>query len=149
MIRHATYDDIPELIELGRAHVAETVPHLDFYPVTVMEYATIFLNNPDCCLLVYNQDDKPVGYLYGYLAGFLFNKTQKMSAQELWYVRPEYRGRMGGVLLIKEYEKWAREKGAAEIHSGVVTEHVSERVSKLFGHLGFRQTGQYFKKVCV
>jgi len=59
----------------------------------------------------------------------------------IWYVRPEYRGGMVGVRLMKMFEDWAVDAGAAQILTGATSGIKSERGAALLERLGFVPTG--------
>ena len=48
---------------------------------------------------------------------FYFSQTFAANS-DIWYVRPEYRGGLIGVLLLRNFEKWAIEKGARFLVNG-------------------------------
>ena len=59
----------------------------------------------------------------------------------IWYVRPEYRGGMVGVRLLRMFEDWAVGAGAAQILTGATSGIKSERGAALLERLGFVPTG--------
>ena len=59
----------------------------------------------------------------------------------IWYVRPEHRGGMVGVRLMKMFENWAVDAGAAQILTGATSGIKSERAAALLERLGFVPTG--------
>ena len=59
----------------------------------------------------------------------------------IWYVRPEYRGGMVGVRLMKMFEDWAVGAGAVQILTGATSGIKSERGAALLERLGFVPTG--------
>jgi len=59
----------------------------------------------------------------------------------IWYVRPEHRGGMVGVRLMKMFENWAVDAGAAQILTGATSGIKSERGAALLERLGFVPTG--------
>ena len=59
----------------------------------------------------------------------------------IWYVKPEHRGGMVGVRLMKMFENWAVDAGAAQILTGATSGIKSERGAALLERLGFVPTG--------
>jgi len=64
-----------------------------------------------------------------------------VAGDYIWYVRPEYRGGMVGVRLMKMFEDWAVDAGAAQILTGATSGIKSERGAALLERLGFVPTG--------
>jgi GNAT superfamily N-acetyltransferase len=59
----------------------------------------------------------------------------------IWYVKPKHRGGMVGVRLMKMFEDWAVDAGAAQILTGATSGIKSERGAALLERLGFVPTG--------
>jgi len=64
-----------------------------------------------------------------------------VAGDYIWYVRPEYRGGMVGVRLMKMFEDWAVGAGAVQILTGATSGIKSERGAALLERLGFVPTG--------
>jgi len=64
-----------------------------------------------------------------------------VAGDYIWYVRPEYRGGMVGVRLLRMFENWAVDAGAAQILTGATSGIKSERGAALLERLGFVPTG--------
>jgi GNAT superfamily N-acetyltransferase len=64
----------------------------------------------------------------------------------IWYVKPEHRGGMVGVRLMKMFEDWAVGAGAAQILTGATSGIKSERGAALLERLGFVPTGMSMYK---
>ena len=64
-----------------------------------------------------------------------------VAGDYIWYVRPEYRGGMVGVRLLRMFEDWAVDAGAAQILTGATSGIKSERGAALLERLGFVPTG--------
>jgi len=64
-----------------------------------------------------------------------------VAGDYIWYVRPEYRGGMVGVRLLRMFEDWAVDAGAVQILTGATSGIKSERGAALLERLGFVPTG--------
>jgi L-amino acid N-acyltransferase YncA len=64
-----------------------------------------------------------------------------VAGDYIWYVRPEHRGGMAGVRLMRMLESWALDAGAAQILTGATSGIKSERGAALLERLGFVPTG--------
>src|SRR5262245_32146893 len=54
--------------------------------------------------------DEPVGYLVGKINRSFFSQST-YAVQEMWYVVPHYRGSSAALRLLREFERWADERG--------------------------------------
>ena len=72
-----------------------------------------------------------------------------VAGDYIWYVRPEYRGGMVGVRLLRMFENWAVDAGAAQILTGATSGIKSERGAALLERLGFVPTGTSMYKDLV
>lgn len=138
-IRPATRDDIPALIELGRAMHAES-PRFSRHPYSPAKTAgTIDFLLANGAVFVAVKGGQAVGMMGGMVAPGWF--TDEATAIELAvYVAPEHRGRTG-MRLIRAFEAWAFEHGAVEVTLGITTEVDTERTAALYEHLGYRRAG--------
>ncbi len=66
------------------------------------------------------------------------SRNPKVPYVEGWYIRPEQQGRGYGKKLLQQAERWAREKGYAELASD--TEIDNRHSISIHKHLGFRET---------
>ena len=101
MIRRATGDDIPQIVELGAEFLAVS-PHawipLDRDAFT--EFAGRLVDHG----VVFLSDDGMIG---GLVTPFFFNPAVTTAAELFWFARKE------GRALREAFEGWAREQGAA------------------------------------
>lgn len=66
-------------------------------------------------VLIAKDKDKAIGYICGYVASFSFRSINPIATIENMFVQEGYRGRKIGSVLIKDFRKRAREKGAKRI----------------------------------
>ena len=64
-----------------------------------------------------------------------------VSGDYIWYVRPEYRGGMTGVRLMRMYDQWAQDAGAVQILTGATSGISTDVASALIKRLGFSSVG--------
>ena len=72
-----------------------------------------------------------------------------VAGDYIWYVRPQYRGGMVGVRLLRMFEDWAVDAGAAQILTGATSGINRERGAALLERLGFVPTGTSMYKDLV
>ena len=73
-----------------------------------------------------------------------------LIAQEImWYVHPEFRNGTGGIRLVSEFEKWAKELGAfAVVMASFKGTDSDDRLSAIYDRRGYSLIEQhYFKPV--
>jgi len=133
VIREATEDDIPRLVEMGERFWTETVYH-DRIPVnpTQMAATTAWLLAPDSNGTVFVSDHG--GRLVGMIGVLYFTNpiTGEPTVIELfWWVEPEHRGH--GLRLLKRAEAWGRETGAHKLQMIAPTPEIAQ----LYERLGF------------
>lgn len=70
--------------------------------------------------------------------------SKTLRASELaWYVQPEHRGGTLGIRLIKEFEAWAKSKGAKSLIMASFETSPTKEVGQMLARMGFRQLETY------
>ena len=84
--------------------------------------------------------DEVLGGFYGHYRKTFFN--DELLAHDMgWWVKSSARGSAAAILLLSDFEKWARASGARKIMVGQSTDIDIARTTKLFEHCGFRVIG--------
>jgi GNAT superfamily N-acetyltransferase len=143
MIRFATTDDIPQLIEGGkRMHAVTRFKHLDYNVEKVSRsFRDLIEKGAGKYLFIVAEDtDKRiVGALVGVMEQHLFSDEWVASIMH-YDVLPEKRMGGYGLRLIKAFEQWAKNRKVSEIAFGInsgenpVLERFAER-------LGYKRVG--------
>ena len=138
MIRPAIMDDVPTLVEMGRALHAESPrwSRLPFNDVKVTVLLSRLITDPNGFLYVH----EGAGGIDGGLAAIVEPHwaSDALLAHELsLFVRPGARGSMAAVRLIAHLDAWAERKGAAWLNVGISTGVQVERTTQLYQRLGF------------
>ena len=82
--------------------------------------------------------------LVGSVIGLTFvppYSNRVVAGDYIWYVKPEYRGGMTGVRLMRMYEQWALDVGAVQILTGATSGVSTDLASALIRRLGFKSIG--------
>lgn len=141
MIRIATQEDIPRIIELGSrslqdgpyAGIIRDVPaQAEYCAHEVMGKGRILLGE---------EDGKVVGMLGFVVANHHFS-GQRYAAELAWYVLPEHRKGGPGLKLLWEAEKQAKEMGAETF----IFTAPNEDVSALYSRFGYKKLEVAYKK---
>jgi GNAT superfamily N-acetyltransferase len=133
VIREATYDDVPDLVELGVRFI-ETGKYRDKIatnPEALAHMMMGLINNPYGLLLILEKDSRIIG-MFGAVATLSPYSAEPVVMELFWYVAPESRG--GGVRLLRKAENWAREIGA---HKMIAVSHTS-KVTRFIKKLGYQ-----------
>lgn len=146
MIRLATKDDIPRLVELGVEFHALAKATIPYDPPTFGAMLGGLLDNPACVIFVSERDGVVVGSIGGILAPVLFNLTVTNVSEVFWFVAAAYRGRSDGQRLIDALEAWAKERKAATITMIALAAHPI--IGDLYEARGYTpQETQYVKEL--
>jgi GNAT superfamily N-acetyltransferase len=132
VIRDATTDDIPRLMEMGARFVAETVyrERLVIDEDALTRTFRMLITADSGTLFVSVAGDTVTGMIGLFVFEHPF--TGELAAHELfWWVEPEYRGH--GLKLLKCAEAWAAGAGAKHVHMVAP----SPEVGRLYERLGY------------
>ena len=103
------------------------------------------LVNPDvfCGLSIVNGE--AIGFFLGIVQQMWFSET-KIGFDLGLYILPKYRGGTYAVRLIREFEKFCREKNCAEITLSSTAEISTELAERLYKKLGYKKSGFIARK---
>lgn len=142
MIREATIDDIPKLVEMGRSlHDETTYKHVEYSPERVAETCRLMISNG--FLVVAEKGGQVVGVMMGdvYVPWYT---TERMGIDYTLYITPEHRNGLIAVKMIKRFEAWCISMGAKQIRPGIGTG--DPNAIRLYKALGYRSVGEWFLK---
>lgn len=143
-IRFARLEDIPTLIEIGRAYHSESrfkVYDYDLEKLTASLKALIEdATGTRCFFVADDKEQKPYGVLLGHIESYFFSNLP-VAQTILFWVHPEHRGGSAAVKLVTAFKKWAENRNAFEIAIGVNSAVHVNRADRFFKKLGFQLTG--------
>jgi GNAT superfamily N-acetyltransferase len=147
LIRKATLEDLPRLVDLGKVlHAESDYAQYDFRIEKVYEYLYSLVDSPDGIMLVGEEADEIVGAFIGCVGGHWFGDCT-VSYDLALFVAPKRRGSMLCARLVRAYIRAATDLGVDEILIGNSTAVRSDRVDmveRLYERLGFRRrSGNY------
>jgi GNAT superfamily N-acetyltransferase len=146
-VRPIRADDEDAFVELGRANVLETLPHLSYEEDVVRFYFNYALEQDSVNIFVtQNSEGILTGFLVANLDPYLFRRGF-VATQEIVYVLPEYRNTRSGLMLLKNYVTWAKARGVDESFVGVANGIDAERKLKFFERQGFERVGYFLRKI--
>lgn len=144
MIRPATIDDIPKLMELGQRHYDESgydgiIP----FDADSAEQSLRDLMDSDDAILLVMCEPEIVGMIGGATRTSWINRNHKIAAHLVWWVEPAYRRTIAAADLLFQFMEWASGTGARTLCMGGI--HGSPP-SRLYERLGFVKMEQIYGK---
>lgn len=146
MIRPATRDDIPAMLALGRAMHAESRYAVHAWnDEKVRALIATLIDSDDGLALVVEGDGELVGGFIG-MAFDHWCTGARQSSDFALFVRPENRGGLIGLRLLRRYATWARSRGVPDdlIGCGITTGVDLAASTRMFEIAGFRNVGNLF-----
>ena len=143
VIREATVDDIPILVEMGmRFAQSDAYKHIvRDNPVQFEVMAQMLITSGLGVMLVLEKNGRVEGMI-GMLCTPHFLSGDMFAGEICWWINPEHRG--DGVRLMKFAETWAREHGALSIQMVAP----NERVGRFYERMGYQQIETSYQKRC-
>lgn len=145
MIRVATISDMPRLLELGRAMLAESTATPFRYDMGKTADSLARIINGGGVIFVSERDGVIVGGFAGGISEQWYS-MDKVAFDYALFIEPGLRSGLTAIKLVKAFETWATEMGALEIRMGITTGVNVESTSRLYEYLGFQNIGPMFAK---
>lgn len=138
MIRKATINDIPTIIEMGRefcvsAGWTEIVAYDD---ASIEASLCNMIEGENFSLLVACNGDEIIGMAGSAYSPFYFNYDHKTGSEMFFWINPAHRGR--GLDLLDHMERDAREAGCASFSMGAMDRLRPEATGRLYLRRGYR-----------
>lgn len=139
MLRQATHDDIPRLVQMGERFLnAEYASHACAYALA--KTLDDMVTSDSTLLLVACHDEEVIGVIGVLLFSHPFT-GELVASETFWWVEPERRGH--GVKLMKCAEAWARGRGAKKMQMGSPAGH---DMSKFYARAGYVPTESTYQR---
>lgn len=145
MIRPATNDDIPRIIELGHLlHQTSSYASMTFDPGMAASFIESLISGLG---VVFVADVG--GVIVGGIAGGI---TEQWFSSDLlafdysFFIDPKVRSGITATRLMLTFTEWARLKGAKNIQIGITTGINEEGTARFYRSLGFVDSGLFFNK---
>lgn len=142
MIREATHEDIPALVDLGRLMHDESPRFrgMAYDPDRVAACMEFCIDSPHGFVRVAEEGGQIVG---GFVAGVTphYSSPDLVACDIAVFMAPWARGGIAVARMAEQYRRWAEAQGATQTLIGVMTGVNVEKTVKLLQRLGWRQAG--------
>lgn len=135
MIRDATQDDIPRLVEMGRQFfsVSGYPGFAEFDESSFRETLGKLMDGDDGTVLIADLDGRTVGMVGVFLFPFWFNRHHTTSTELFWWCE----GKGMGMELFKVGEAWAKDHGAKTMHMAALEALRPDVLGALYRRVGY------------
>lgn len=142
MIRPATHQDIPRMVELGALMHGEspTFCRLQFDAAKLAATIASLIDAPTGFAHVAEQGDQLAGGMLAMVAPHYFS-PDLVACDLALFMAPEHRGGMAAVRLVSAYADWAQGQGAVITQIGVMTGVNVDKTEALLHRLGWHRSG--------
>ena len=147
-VRAIQPEDAVQCMELGEMFQKESPFHsrYKFNRDKTFEFMMdLALRDGACAYVCENGSGEVVGFVGGEMHSMYYTED-RYASEVVFYVSPKHRGGRAAILLLKEFEKWAKKHDAKDMEFGVVTGIDVERTDRFFKHYGFKYLGANFYK---
>ena len=133
-IRQATEEDVFDILVLAREFSREAPVTHKWDREKTQNFIESSITSPFCCLFVLEDRGEIVGAIVG-LVNEMYMSQTTVATELAWFVSKNYRGHKGSILLMKTFERWAKEKGADYTVMGDISNiNVLEKLYTKFGY---------------
>jgi len=149
MIRYATEEDIPRLLDLGEefASTLERLPKgTSFSREDVEKVVRHLINSDGSCILVYEKDDIIIGILGGELLPLYFCPQAKNAMEHFFFVTEKARSEGAGDKLMEAFIYWGKEMGAVSVIMVSMNVSTTTHSKEVFEKHGFKDFETAYKK---
>lgn len=142
MIREATIEDVPRIVEMGRALFDESPMwgRLTFSPDRLTSFASMLIERGDGFVWMAEREGRGIGAMLGILDEH-WASSDPVASELVLYVEPSARGGTTAMRLITQFVAWASASGAKLCQAGVSTGVCDARAIALYERCGFDRSG--------
>ena len=136
----------PQVLALAREMHAESamsaIPLAEDKLLDGLRMATV---NQNVYLRLWMRDGVVIGGLWGMLVSPYWSH-EKVAADRAWFVHPGRRGGIAAVMILRDFEAWAKKRGVRWVMPGQTTGVRMDDTRRLFERCGYRVIGSNFMK---
>ena len=146
-IRMANSEDAGRILDLAFQMHAESSRYSRYalHPEKLEAVIAQLTDMAEGCLLVAEVEGRIVGMMWGFMDAQFFSQV-RIAKDLLLYIEPESRKGRCAYQLVKRFEAWAFEAGAAEVNLGVSAGIDNETATRFYERLGYQHTAVILTK---
>jgi len=139
-IRKATTEDIPVLVEMGAEFAAYAPYPVEYSKDAASTFLRALIDGGIGVVFVGCEEGVIVAYLAGAVYPLWYAANTCVAGEIAWWVDPDYR--TGGMAreLVRSFEGWAADKGAAFVSISDINVSGEFSVGSYFTRLGYKTT---------
>ena len=145
MIRTATHEDIPQILDLGHSLHLESIYSSMPFDERKVEALILGLIDGNGVVFVSDVSGEITGGIAGGITEFWFC-NERVAFDYSFFIHPDHRGGMTAIRLMTAFFEWARLRQAKEVHMGITTGINTEATSRFYEKMGMTKVGPLFKK---
>lgn len=142
-IRLARKDDVFDILVLAKEFSKEAPASHKWSKDKTEQFLDVAIDNELSTVIILEVDGEIVGAIVGLLNEMYMSQT-KVATELAWFVSKDYRGSKGSLMLVKEFEVWAKSRGADYLCMGDI--HGITTLEKLYTRLGFKKCETTYMK---
>lgn len=146
LVRLGLEDEAEEIVDMTILNVTETRSEHVVVPDVVRATYQSYLDRANPVFYVAEHQRRVVGFVMYSVCRYRFTHGQFM-AQEVLFVRPEFRGTRAAVLLMKQLIADAERLEIREIVGGNDNSFNSDRTRRFLEHFGFKMVGYSMRRL--
>ena len=148
MIRYIKPDEMHITESVARAFFKESgIAGTLNFPHFCEQWSKLIELDVASILMYFNSSDQPMGIIGGLCTECTM--TKDMTAQEVfWWVDPSLRGRTCAIHLLREWERWARDRGAKRIYVGNLYRLNNDAMMSIYNRIGYQPAELHYVKLC-
>lgn len=146
MIRAATRDDIPRIVEMGRAFYAAS-GYEAIAPASIPSIAGLaILTMEQGVMLVAEVNGAVVGMACLFIEPFTFNPSVMVANELAWWIDPEHRGTLLAAKMLDAIECACREREVDVIRMATL-ENSPPQAATLYERKGYRRSDSHYTRM--
>ena len=145
-VRRATTDDAVIIAAIGGYAMEESSRYrkFNYSPVKAMDNIVDKVESDSCLVLAIEDAGQIVGMFIGQEYTLFYSDT-KCATDDIFYIMPSWRGGKIAKDVLKEYEKWCREREVEYAHLGVTIGIDDDSILGLYEKLGYERIGTFLR----
>lgn len=149
MIRMATYEDIPELVDMLIAFQSEAgcYGQIDPDAKSISNSLKMMIDGENSDIAIYEADGKIAGTTAVFAYPSWFNFSQLTGQEMFWYIKPEFRNKFGiAMRMFNWLEKWAEDHSLKTLTVASTGTLKVEKLEKFYESKGYKKWDVLYTK---